>query len=327
MIKIAVLGTGKIIPEAIEALQASKKFHVANIWARPHSRDKAAALAEKFHVDDFTTDIDIIANDPAIDFVYVGLVNSVHYEYTKKFLAAGKNVILEKPFTISAEQAKDLIDLALSKRLYLFEAVTTLHQPNFFAIRDALKKIGNVKLVQCNFSQYSSRYDDYKKKIVAPSFDPKCFGGALMDVNIYNLNFVIALFGMPKKISYRANFGWNGVDTSGIVLLEYENFLAQCTAAKDSGSTSFLNIQGDGGYILSRGTPNELNNFELAIRGEEVKNFSLNKFNHRMIQEFVNFGEIFERGDYSAVERGLKVSLDVMTVAESAAKSAKLFEV
>lgn len=321
MINIAILGTGKIIPEAIGAIQASKKFHVANIWARLHSRDKAAALAEKFNVDNFTTDLDEILNDPLIDFVYVGLVNSVHYEYTKKFLEAGKNVIVEKPFTSTAAQAKDLIDFALSKKLYLFEAITTLHLPNFYAIRDALPKLGNIKIVLCNFSQYSSRYDAYKRGEVAPSFDPKFFGGALNDINIYNLNFVVALFGMPKKISYAVNRGWNGVDTSGIVTLEYENFLAQCTAAKDSGSPSFLNIQGDKGYVLAHGTPNELNSFELAIRGEEIKNFALNKFNHRMINEFVEFGETFERGDYSAVEHGLKISYDVMKVADVAAKS------
>ncbi len=314
MINIAVLGTGKIIPEAIAAMQASKKFRVVNIWARPHSLDKAAALAKQFNVENFTTDLDEIARDPAIDFVYVGLVNSVHHEYTKKFLAAGKNVIVEKPFTTSAAQAKDLIDLALSKKLYLFEAVTTLHLPNFYAIRDSLTKIGDVKVVLCNFSQYSSRYDAYKRGEVAPSFDPKFFGGALMDINIYNLNFVIALFGLPKKVFYHANFGWNGVDTSGIVTLEYENFLAQCTGAKDSGSPSFLSIQGDGGYILAHGTPNELNSFDLKIRGAEVKTFSLNKFNHRMIHEFVEFGEIFERGDYSAVKYGLEISLNVMTI-------------
>lgn len=317
MINIAVLGTGKIIPEAIGAMQASKKFRVVNIWARPHSRDKAAALSKQFNVDKFTTDLDEIANDPAIDFIYVGLVNSVHYEYTKKFLEAGKNVIVEKPFTTSAAQAKDLIDLALNKNLYLFEAVTTLHMPNFYAIRDALPKIGNVKLVLCNFSQYSSRYDTYKRGEVAPAFDPKLFGGALMDVNIYNLNFVVALFGLPKKVFYHANFGWNGVDTSGIVTLEYENFLAQCAGAKDSGSPSFLNIQGDGGYILAHGTPNELNSFELKIRGEELKTFSLKQFNHRMIQEFVDFGNIFERGDYSAVKHGLEISLNVMTVVDA----------
>ena len=112
MINVAILGTGKIIPEAVGAMQASKKFHVATIWARPHSRDKADALAERFNIDKFTTNLDDIINDATIDFVYVGLVNSVHHEYAKKFLAAGKNVILEKPFTIDAAQAEDLINLA-----------------------------------------------------------------------------------------------------------------------------------------------------------------------------------------------------------------------
>lgn len=322
MINVAVLGTGKIIPEAVGAMQASKKFRVANIWAREHSRDKAAALAEKFGVEKFTTNLDDIADDPAIDFVYVGLVNVVHHEYAKKFLDAGKNVIVEKPFTVTAAQTQDLIDTARSKKLYLFEAITTLHLPNFFAIRDALKQIGDVKIVQCNFSQYSSRYDAYKEKSVAPAFNPKLYGGALTDINIYNLNFVVGLFGLPKKISYAANIGWNGVDTSGVVSLEYENFLAQCVAAKDSASPSFLSIQGDGGYILVHGTPNELNSFDLAIRGQDVQKFSLNKFDHRMIHEFVEFAEIFERGDFAAVERGLETSLNVMTVVEQAAKSA-----
>lgn len=317
MINIAILGTGKIIPEAIGAIQASGKFRVVNIWAREHSRDKAAALAEKFNVDKFTTDLDEILSDSAIDFVYVGLINSVHHEYAKKCLTAGKNVIVEKPFTVSAAQAQDLIDLALSKRLYLFEAVTNLHLPNFFAIRDALKQIGDVKLVLCNYSQYSSRYDAYKRGEVAPAFDPKLFGGALVDINIYNLNFVVGLFGLPKKISYAANYGWNGVDTSGIATLEYDNFLAQCVGAKDSGSPCFLSIQGDSGYIYSKDPPNELNSFELSVRGEEVKNFALNKFPHRMIHEFVDFAEIFERGDYSAVERGLEISLNVMKVVDS----------
>ena len=325
MINVAILGTGKIIPEAVGAMQASKKFHVATIWARPHSRDKAAALAERFNIDKFTTNLDDIISDATIDFVYVGLVNSVHHEYAKKFLAAGKNVILEKPFTIDAAQAEDLINFALSKRLYLFEAVTNLHMPNFYAMREALSKIGAVKLVLCNYSQYSSRYDAYRDShTVAPAFDPKCFGGALTDINIYNLNLVVALFGLPKKISYAANRGWNGIDTSGIVTLEYENFLAQCVGAKDSSSPCFVSIQGDNGYIFSTSPPNELTAFDLAIRGREVETVALNEFDHRMIHEFVEFGETFERGDYSAVERGLKISLDVMRVVDAARQSESL---
>ena len=316
MINIAILGTGKIIPEAVAAIQASGKFFVKNIWARPHSREKAKNFAEKFHIERFTTDLDEILSDNSIDFVYIGLVNSVHYEYAKKCLEAGKNVILEKPFTTTAAQAQELTDIALDKKLYLFEAITTLHQPNFYAICDFLPKIGEIKLVQCNFSQYSSRYDAYKAGNISPSFDPQFNGGALMDINIYNLNFVVGLFGLPKNVFYKANRGFNGVDTSGIVFLEYENFLAQCTAAKDSCSPSFIIIQGDNGYISANGTPNELNSFNLSVRGEDIQNFSLNKFNHRMIHEFVEFGEIFEQKNYSAVEKGLEISLNVMKVAE-----------
>ena len=316
MIDIAILGTGKIIPEAVAAIQASNKFRVVNIWARPHSRDKATALAAKFHVEHFTTDLDEVLADPSIEFVYVGLINAVHYEYAKKFLDAGKNVIVEKPFTTSAAQADALIELALRKRLYLFEAVTTLHQPNFLAIRNSLNRLGEVKLILCNYSQYSSRYDAYKRGEVAPAFDPKLFGGALMDINIYNLNFVVGLFGAPRSVSYVANRGFNGIDTSGVVTLEYENLLAHCVGAKDSASPCFLSIQGDNGYIYSTSPPNELNSFELSLRGEDVQTFALNQFNHRMVHEFIDFAQIFEQKNYAAVERYLNISRDVMRVVD-----------
>ena len=317
MINIAILGTGKIIPEAVGAIQASGKFNVAKIWARQHSLDKAAALAEVFNIKNFTTDLNEILSDSSIDFVYIGLVNSVHFDYAKKCLDAGKNVILEKPFTATSEQTAELIDIATRKNLYLFEAITTLHQPNFFKIRELLPKIADIKLVICNFSQFSSRYDAYKKDlIVAPAFDPKCDGGALMDINIYNLNFVVGLFGLPKTVSYQKNLGWNGVDTSGVVALTYDNFLAQCIAAKDSASQSFLSIQGENGYILAHGTPNELSSFDFYLRGDEVKTFALNNTNHRMINEFIDFATIFEQKNYDAVENYLKISLNVMKVAE-----------
>ncbi|MCR5833334.1 MAG: Eco57I restriction-modification methylase domain-containing protein [Selenomonadaceae bacterium] len=97
MIKIAVLGTGKIIPEAIGALQESGKFRVVKIWGREHSRERVAELAERFNIVDFTTNLDDIADDPSIDFVYIGVINSVHHVYAERFLNAGKNVIHSDP--------------------------------------------------------------------------------------------------------------------------------------------------------------------------------------------------------------------------------------
>ena len=315
MINIAVLGTGKIIPEAIEAIQASKKFNVAVIWARSHSADKAQNLAEKFHINRISTDLNEILNDATIDFAYIGLVNSVHFEYAKKFLDAGKNLIVEKPFTNTYDEAKTLAEIATSKKIYLFEAITNLHMPNFYAVQSALKDLGEIKFVQANFSQYSSRYDAYKTGKVAPAFDPKLYGGALRDLNVYNINPIVKLFGLPKKINYFKNLGFNGVDTSGILILDYENFIASCIAAKDSASPSYFLIQGENGYIKIDGTPNIFGNVEINLRGD-VKIFNLNQFENRMVHEFIDFGKIFEEKNYSAVEEYLKNSLNVIKILE-----------
>lgn len=321
MINIAILGTGKIIPEAVAAIQASQKFNVHTIWARPHSTDKAQALAKQFRVENVSTDLNEVLNNPAIEFVYVGLINSVHHEYAKKALLAGKHVIVEKPFTVNAAEAQDLIDTARKNHLYLFEAVTNIHMPNFYAIRDAVTKIGEVKIINANYSQYSSRYDAYKEKKVAPAFDPKLYGGALRDLNVYNLNLVVALFGMPDDFQYKPNRGFNGIDTSGVLTLQYDNFLAICICAKDSESPSYFTIQGDNGCIRVDDAPNELRNVNIAVRGEEIKHLELNRFDHRMVHEFIEFGDIFETGDYSKVESGLQTSLSVIKIIEKSAKA------
>ena len=324
MINIAMLGTGKIVPEAIEAIQQGKKFNVAAIWARPHSKDKAIALADKFGIEKVYTDYDELLADPTIDFVYVGLVNAVHYEYTKKALEAGKNVVLEKPFTVKSSEAEELAELAIEKGLYLFEAITNLHCPNFHKIRDSLKDIGNIKIIQCNYSQYSSRYDAYKEGKVLPAFDPKLYGGALYDINIYNINFIIGLFGAPKSVEYVANIGFNGIDTSGFLVLKYDNFIAHCTGAKDSESPSFLMIQGDNGYIRVNSAPNLLSRLEISIRGREVESMNLNQFEHRMVHEFIEFAETFENKDYDKMKSSLETSKIVVKTAETAIKNAGL---
>lgn len=315
MINIAVLGTGKIIPEAIDAIQTSKKFNISVIWAREHSRDKAKNLAEKFKIGRISTNLDEILNDSAIDFVYIGLVNSVHYEYAKKILDTGKNVIVEKPFTTTYDEAKELESLAISKNLYLFEAITNIHTPNFAEIDKNIKNLGEIKLIQANYSQYSSRYDDYKNGKVAPAFNPEMYGGALRDLNVYNINLVTKLFGMPTKIKYFANRGFNGVDTSGILILEYENFIANLTAAKDSESPSYFMIQGDNGYIKVNSAPNIFKNVEINLRGE-IKKFEKNLNENRMVDEFIEFGEIFEVKKYEIMKKYLKNSLKVMRIIE-----------
>lgn len=322
--KLAILGTGFIVKEGIlPALKEVPEIEADAIFARPASKGKAEALARAYEIPKVYTDYDELLADPEIDFVYVGLINSVHYEYTKKALLAGKHVIVEKPFASEAGEVRELKDLAVSKGLYVFEAVTIHYLPNYAAIRENLPKLGKIKAVVANYSQYSSRYDKYLQGEVLPAFDPQCSGGALYDINIYNLNFIIGLFGKPEAVTYTANLGFNGIDTSGMVNMKYPGFFALAVGAKDTESPGYITIQGEKGYIKVTDKPNEIRSFEMSLRGSGVTSrYELNKYSHRMVHEFQAFAKIFADGDYETMKRGLEVSVAVMETAETARKQA-----
>ena len=316
--KIAVVGTGMIAREALIALQQVEGVEVVTICARPQSREKARALAQEFRVPQVATDYAAMLTAHGADFVYLGIVNSVHFDYARQAIAAGWHVIVEKPFTSTLAEAEELIARARAAGCYLFEAVTPLFLPNYQGILEALPQLGLIRLVQANFSQYSSRYDRYLARDVAPAFDPSLSGGALYDLNVYNLELIVSFFGRPKSASYTANIGFNGIDTSGILTLRYDGFAATAVAAKDSDSPSFFMIQGESGWIRADGTPNELASFTGGLRGRQEKSYALNCHEHRMVPEFEAMRDIFARKDYLSVEEGLQTSRTVMAVMEKA---------
>mgnify|MGYP002248068767 FL=1 len=115
-------------------------------------------------------------SNPEVDTIYVGTPNHTHYDYAKKALLAGKHVICEKPFTLHLEEFEELAKLAQEKELLLMEAITNQYLANFTAIKEALSDIGDVKIVNINYSQYSSRYDAFKRGEIAPAFNPEWWG-------------------------------------------------------------------------------------------------------------------------------------------------------
>ncbi|WP_298592746.1 Gfo/Idh/MocA family oxidoreductase [uncultured Mitsuokella sp.] len=309
--KLAILGTGMIVHDALKALAFVPEIERTAIWARSHSKESAEALAREYGIAHVYTDYEALLRETEADFVYIGLVNTAHFLYAKRALEAGKHVIVEKPFTVTGKEARILRDLAEERRLFLIEAVTTLHLPNFHVIERFLPQIGRIRSVQANFSQYSSRYDSYRAGDVKPAFDPACFGGALNDLGSYNLNFIVRLFGVPEKAVYAPNLGFNGVDTSGAALLVYEDFVATAVNAKDSESPSAILIQGEKGWIRADGTPNAIKSVTVCI-DKKTQTINENAYEHRMVHEFKAFWEAYEADDYGFVRRGLVQSVAVM---------------
>ena len=254
MMKLGILGAGMIVREFLPWLTGPESpFKVEALCSTERSAGAAQALCDQYGVPRHTTSYDELLS--WVDVVYIAVPNILHVKYTRAALEAGRHVIVEKPMSPTAALAEELAELARSKKLFLFEAVTTQYQDNYAKIREVLPKVGAVTMVQCNFSQYSSRYHDFCAGRVWPSFDPACAGGALMDLGVYNVSYVVGLFGSPNKVHYAANIT-RGIDTSGVLTMEYRSFKAVSINAKDSSSPARYIIQGTKGYLLQKSTAN-----------------------------------------------------------------------
>ena len=317
--KLGIVGSGKIVQEFLPWLAQSPVVEVAALCSTQRSAAQAKALCEQYGVPLHTTDYEELLK--AVDTVYVALPNLLHTAYTRAALEAGRNVIVEKPLAPCAAEAVQLADLARKKGLFLFEAVTTLYMENYHKLRQLLPRVGPVKLVQCNFSQYSSRYDAFCAGQVAPVFDPNQAGGALMDLAVYNISYLVGLFGEPQQVHYTANVE-RGIDTSGILTMDYRSFKAVSIAAKDCAAPPRYVIQGTRGYLLQKSTANFCGPLTLHLNDGKEEHFSLNGKRPRCAAEFEAFARAIDVGDQEMCSGMLDTSLAVSRVLTVARKDA-----
>lgn len=317
--KLGILGTGMIVQDlftTIDLIPIEKKY----LLGTPNTEAETAELTKKYNLDGYDLDYDALL-ERDIDTVYVALPNFLHYSFAKKALENGKHVIIEKPVTANATELKDLIAIAREKNLFILEAMNIHYLPTYKALKEKVEDVGAVKIVSFNYSQYSSRYNAFKNGDILPAFDYHKAGGALMDLNVYNLHGIIGIFGRPKSISYQANIQ-RGIDTSGIMLLDYGTFKAVSIGAKDCKAPVMLTIQGDQGVIRVDTPINQLKSFEYLTNTNESETVAIDNDKHRLYYEFVEFGRIIDSNDHAKAQEMLELSLTVSEVMEEAHKQA-----
>lgn len=316
--KLGIIGAGMIVGDFLEITPYLNDLELEAIYGRKSSEEKMNEFKNKYGIKNIFYDYNELLNSD-VDTVYIALPNNLHFEFAKKALEANKNVIIEKPMTSTYEQLLILADLARERKLFIFEAITNQYLPNYKKIKELIPKLGNIKIVQCNYSQYSSRYDRFKEGNVLPAFDPKFSGGALMDLNIYNIHYVVGLFGKPKNVEYYPNIE-RGIDTSGVLILDYDKFKCVCVGAKDCKAPIANNIQGDKGCIYQDTPANVCRQFELLMNDGTNSIINENKYEHRMVHEFIEFVDIIKNNDlekcYKMLEHSIIVS-EVQTIARN----------
>ncbi|WP_315796017.1 Gfo/Idh/MocA family oxidoreductase [Paenibacillus sp. BIC5C1] len=321
--RLGIVGAGMIVRDLLSFIHEISAITLEAICSRPGHQDKLLSLQEQYGIAQIYSEYsDMIANDE-VDTIYIGLPNHLHYAYAKEALMGGKHVICEKPFTSNLQEFVELKEIAQQKQLVLVEAITNQYLKNYLSMKENLPKLGDIKIVECNYSQYSSRYAAFQAGEVLPAFNPEMSGGALMDINLYNIHLVVGLFGSPKKVEYWANME-RGIDTSGMLLLDYGEFKCVCIGSKDSTAPNATNIQGNKGYIHMTSSANQCESFDLALHKETPIRIDNKDHRHRMYDEFVEFERMICEQDLEKVTAMLEHSEKVMEVIEQAKQSANL---
>ena len=311
---LCAIGTSFITRNLLTEFQKSDVLHCTAIYSR--KEETGNAMAREFGLEKVFTSLEEMLADPTIDMVYIASPNSVHYGQAKAALLAGKHVICEKPFTPTVAETDELIALAKEKHLLLFEAITTARHPHYGYVKEQLPRLGKLKLVSATFCQFSSRYPALLAGNAAPVLDHAFAGGALMDINLYNIHFAVGLFGAPEKVRYYPNRHESGVDTSGILVLEYKDFLCQCIGAKDCSARNGVQIVGENGYMEVTPSSSNCQTVELNIRGQEQVSVCLPE--NPWYYEVQDLGRIIAAGNYDAVYGSLETTRNVVAVLEEA---------
>lgn len=318
-IRLGTIGSGIIVHHILDGVKATEGISLEAVYSR--SEEKGKTLAAEYGASKVYTDMDAFLQDEEVNFVYIATPNLLHYEQAKKALLAGKNVILEKPFCTKTEHARELVEIAKDKHLFLVDAVPPSYLPNFDIIKRELPKIGNVKLVMSNFSQYSSRYDQLLAGEMTNIFNPEYAGGCLMDINFYNVYLNVALFGKPQEAVYYPNMWKDIIDTSGIMMLNYDGFACEAAGAKDTWGVNFAQIEGDKGYIYVKDGFCDVSEVTVVTKTSK-ETFNEQDDRPRWTYEIQNMTKFLLADDYEEIYRRLDVMLDVMEVLETSRKKA-----
>ena len=233
------------LTQIIPSVKKCSKSVVAGIASRDF--DKARLKAAEHNIPNYYGSYEELLEDKNIEAVYIPLPNHMHLEWIKKSLQAGKHVLCEKPITLNAAEAEELVSFAMDyPELKLMEAFMYRLHPRWKKVKELLsqKVIGEIKHVQSFFSYYNVKPENIRNKADAG-------GGALLDIGCYCISHSLGIFEKtPVKvlgnIDYDPVFKTDRL-TSG--MLDFGNATVAFTCSTQIPFDQFSKIYGSEGRM------------------------------------------------------------------------------
>ncbi len=243
-IRWAILGCGKIARKFASDIKFVKNAELIAVAAREQST--ADSFAKDFPVKYKHDSYQSLVENPEVDAIYIATPHAFHHEHTLLCLNHNKAVLCEKAFAMNYREAKEMIDLAQKKKVFLMEAFWTKFLPHYQLMKKMIAegKIGKVQSVIANFGFIPS------PPIAPRLFDPKLGGGSLLDIGVYPIFHALDILGRPDEIDAVIIPTDQGVDSQCAMQFYYRNgALAQLFSTLTSNLSTGADIAGDHGRI------------------------------------------------------------------------------
>lgn len=173
-------------------LNRKETWHVAHIFRRSAKPEEQHPQYQHIH---FTSDLNEVLNDPKVKLVIVCTHADSHFDYAKRALEAGKNVLVEKPFTPTMAEAKALFALAKSKGLIVTPYQNRRFDACFLTTKKVIEsgRLGDIVEIESHFDYY---------RPVAETKPGLPQDGSFYGLGVHTMDQIISLFGRPDHVAY-----------------------------------------------------------------------------------------------------------------------------
>src|ERR1700712_5349126 len=209
-----ILATGWIAELFTQDLLSSG-LDIAAVGSR--SAEKAKSFAERFGIAKAHGSYEELVGDPEVDIVYIATPHPQHASAALLALEAGKHVLVEKPFTLNANEARTIVERARQKNLVVLEAMWTRFLPHMRRVHEIIDAgtLGDLRSLSAEHRQFLPT--DPKHRLNAMELG----GGALLDLGIYPISFPFDILGAPTSVTATARFQKTGVDAEIATLMQH----------------------------------------------------------------------------------------------------------
>ncbi|HEU4948102.1 MAG TPA: Gfo/Idh/MocA family oxidoreductase [Kribbella sp.] len=263
-VRWGIVATGNISTSFTRDLAELDDAVVTAVASR--SQGSADRFGDQFGIEHRYDDYRRLIDERQVDVLYIGTPHPQHYAVARAALEAGIAVLCEKPVTLTARQARDLVTVAREHDTLFAEAMWMRTNPVVQAMFDDLAKgvIGAPMEALADFGFHKPELPDRL-------LNPHLGGGALMDGGIYPMTFVYCALGRPDEVKAVGSLNDRGVDLNVAMAWRYDSgAVAALTCGLRSQNPWTASVSGPEGSLL---LPHRFHNPDYYVRrtpaGEE----------------------------------------------------------